>query len=132
MAASESCECSYALGGGFRVHDCDCPEHGPMTASPAVLEKAARLVDENRVVLSRRARNCAVVAGDTGHYECWATPEGVTCECYQSTHPEGRLCSHAVAAMVAWHERDLAEPTPPPVHQEKPAEGFAALIGGAV
>jgi hypothetical protein len=24
------CECSYALGGGYRVHDCDCPAHGPM------------------------------------------------------------------------------------------------------
>lgn len=25
-----ACECSYALAGGFRVHDCDCPVHGPM------------------------------------------------------------------------------------------------------
>lgn len=24
------CECSYGLAGGFRVHDCDCPVHGPM------------------------------------------------------------------------------------------------------
>lgn len=104
-----------------------------MIASDTVLEKAARLLAENRVVLSRRNVNCAVVCGDTEHYEVWATPEGVTCECWHSTQPT-HYCSHAVAAMVAWYERTQTTPFgPPSLIAEQPAPGsFAALLGGAV
>ena len=97
-----------------------------MNVSEAVLEKAARLVDDGRVVLSRRHRNAAMVCGDSGVYEVWAMPDGMTCECYHSTGEH--VCSHVVAAMVAFHERDQAEPHAPPVHTDRP-RGFAALLG---
>lgn len=98
-----------------------------------VLDKAARLLEENRVVLSRRVTNCAVVCGDTGNWHVWANEEGLTCECYGGTHPAGHLCSHMVAAMVAWYERDHETPFGPPSRVEDPPfTGFARLRKSAV
>lgn len=101
--------------------------------SETVLMKAARLVDENRVYLSRRHSNLAAVCGDTAHYEVWASEEGVQCECYADSAPRPvPRCSHAIAAMVAWYERDQAEAAVPRVATAAPAEGFAALLAGAL
>lgn len=45
--AAMSCECSYGLAGGFRVHDCDCPVHGPMP------ERMLPTLDTVRLVVER-------------------------------------------------------------------------------
>ena len=104
------------------------PNRGP---SEAVLLKAQRLVEENRVYLSRRHSNLAAVCGDTDHYEVWASEEGVQCECYADSAPRPvPRCSHAVAAMVAWWERDEAAVRP--VDADEPASGFAALLAPAL
>ena len=103
----------------------------PVSASASVLDKAARLLAENRVVLSRRVTNCAVVCGDTGNYHVWAEPAGVTCECYGGTGHH--VCAHAVAAMVAWYERDAEAPFGPPSRvEEPPFTGFAAALKEAI
>jgi hypothetical protein len=102
-----------------------------VSASDSVLDKAARLLDENRVVLSRRVTNCAVVCGDTGNYHVWAEPAGVTCECYGGTGEH--VCAHMIAAMVAWYERDSTTPFGPPSRvEEPPFTGFAAALKEAI
>lgn len=103
-----------------------------MIASDQVIEKAARLLEENRVVLSRRVTNCAVVCGDTGAWQVWAEPDGLTCECYGGTARD-HYCAHQVAAMVAWHERDTSTPFGPPSRvEEPPFTGFAAVRKAAL
>ena len=103
-----------------------------LSASATVLDKASRLLAENRVVLSRRVTNCAVVCGDTGNYHVWAEPAGVTCECYGGTS-RAHLCAHAVAAMVAWYERDSETPFGPPSRvEEPPFTGFSAALKAAI
>ena len=104
-----------------------------MKASSDVLDKAARLLDEHRVVLSRRVTNCAVVCGDTGNYHVWAEAAGITCECWGGATEREHLCSHAVAAMVAWYERDTETPFGPPSKvEEPPFTGFAAALKAAI
>lgn len=104
-----------------------------MKASPDVLDKAARLLEEHRVVLSRRVTNCAVVCGDTDAYHVWAESGGVTCECWGGATEREHLCSHAVAAMVAWYERDTSTPFGPPSRVEDPPfTGFAAIRKAAL
>lgn len=69
----------------------------------ATLEKAATILEENRVLL-RGTR--ALVAGSSGFHRIEATEHEVICDCEAGRH--GRSCSHALAAMVAWHEHEGA------------------------
>lgn len=72
------------------------------------------------------------MCGDTDHYQVWASDDGVLCECYADSAPRPvPRCSHAVAAMVAWHER--AEDEHPIIRADAPEpSGFAALLAGAL
>ena len=76
------------------------------------MEKAQRLISENRVVLVRAPflqdvfeQSEAIVAGDTGAWVVRADPSAVTCSC--PAWRQDRPCSHQLAAMAAWAQ----EPT---------------------
>jgi hypothetical protein len=66
-------------------------------------ERAHELLDEGRVYLaySGKDRCVALVAGRTDWYTVTANRKGVFCTCPVS----GRVCSHSLAAQVAWAER---------------------------
>jgi hypothetical protein len=71
------------------------------SVTPAVAEKARRLVDQRRVVL--RGEDTAYVLGDSETYKVIAFREGVSCPC--KAWRSGAPCSHVTAAMIAWAER---------------------------
>lgn len=79
------------------------PTPAAMTASPVVAEKALRLLEQRRVLLVAGQVGAAVVIGDTDTYDVVAVPSGVACTCIAAGG--GRICSHALAAMVAWAEQ---------------------------
>ena len=76
-----------------------------------VEEKALELVAENRVVLldGDPFGEHAIVAGHTDHYEVLAAHAGIVCDCPARIE----LCAHALAAMVAWAERETHEQAKP-------------------
>ena len=69
-----------------------------MTASHEVLEKAQRLIDENRVVPVQAY--AVLVAGDSGTYRVVATEDDIECSC-----PAKSDCSHVLAAMAYWEQK---------------------------
>jgi hypothetical protein len=66
-----------------------------------LVEKVHRLLEHRRVLLVR-GQAAAVVIGDTEVYDVVAVPSGVACTCLAAGG--GQVCSHALAAMVAWQE----------------------------
>lgn len=69
-----------------------------------LVDRVHRLLDENRVALvvgwEGRA---AVVNGFTSWYTVKAYDDRIHCNCQAGE--AGEVCSHALAAMVAWSER---------------------------
>ncbi len=59
------------------------------------IEKAARLLSEDRVMLEPDAQVYRVL-GDTGTYNVIATPDGIFCPCPARTP----LCSHMLAVAL--------------------------------
>jgi hypothetical protein len=76
--------------------------------TPTLAEKVHRLLEQRRVLLVAGRPDEALVIGDNGLHDVVAVPSGVACTCIASGG--GRLCSHALAAMVAWGERDAEVP----------------------
>lgn len=72
----------------------------------AAEERCHELLEQGRVHLWRDTpeMSVAVVAGRGGFYEVVATSDRVTCSC----EAKGARCSHILAAMCLWYERDLA------------------------
>lgn len=83
------------------------------TISSSVAQRADELLADRRVRLATWHGGVvagAVILGRTDDYEVYFSPDGVQCTCRAGsdhgwTEPR---CSHAVAAMVAWHEHMLA------------------------
>ncbi len=77
--------------------------------SASIAEKAHRLLEQRRVLVAtdRRAAlvsDQALVGGDRDLYRVTATVDAVRCDC--PAGQVGAVCSHAVAAMVAWAEQE--------------------------
>lgn len=75
-------------------------------------EKAVALIEQRRVFLSKPRQTPlgdvppgALVLGETDVYQVWFDEDGVVCECYAGCEPTHEpKCSHAMAAMIAWHD----------------------------
>jgi hypothetical protein len=81
--------------------------------SPAVAAKAQRLLAQRRVLIASNDRAAlvsdhpsAIVGGDSDLWRVEARPEGVWCECPAGANGNPVSCSHKVAALVAWAERE--------------------------
>jgi uncharacterized Zn finger protein len=75
--------------------------------SASIAEKAVRLLEQRRVLVvtdGHAALVCdqALVGGDCDLYRVTATVDAIRCDC--PAGQVGAVCSHAVAAMVAWAE----------------------------
>lgn len=127
--AAKFCTCSYGLAGGWRVHDCDCPVHGPMPQ--ATPDGTARF----SVVLSERARERGITASIWHTEAGWQVNtyrrsglSGVSVTCgLADSEPAARDLAVKIADLVAertapryvkgaahsW-QRTTAPPPPPP------------------
>ena len=79
--------------------------------------KAQALLEAGRVLVIRP--DVALVCGATGWYRVRAWPGRVECSCEAKIE----LCSHAIAALVAWyehHQEAVRQPQIPPVSWSEP------------
>ncbi len=80
------------------------PAEFEIVVTDAVALQAHLLLEQGRVVLGPQGSDAAIVFGRHGRYLVRAWARGVSCTC-PAGRPMGALCSHALAAMVVWHER---------------------------
>lgn len=73
--------------------------------TPELAEKVHTLLEQRRVLLVDGQAE-ALVVGDSGPHDVVAVLSEVACTCIAAGR--GRLCSHALAAMVAWAEAGAA------------------------
>ena len=82
-----------------------------MIVSDEIGHKAARLVDQNRVIVWREEHGnqpeSATVSGDTAQYKLQIQEDRVYCPC-PAWHSD-RWCSHAVAVCIYWWEATTRE-----------------------
>lgn len=78
-------------------------QHPTLTRTPRAIDKATRLLSEDRVSFLEDARVYRVT-GDHHEYAVVYTPEGIACPCEARTP----LCSH-VLAVAQTRQRERAE-----------------------
>ena len=92
-----TCECSRGLAGGFRVHDCDCPVHGPMPTAECdapigTFDDISPHATPDPVVLcpcwSPAGRRCELPAGHDGPHAHDAGYGNATMTAWTTCYPE--------------------------------------------